>query len=283
MLRLDPMHTILRLFILGSAILVIQVAARAGVVIVAEERIASDEEGKIRKSTVMISGSALRMDGVRGRDLGSLIYLAEPREFILIDKKTESYRRLPRAKIDAALSKAQEAIGKLREKAGELDPEKNEKVTALLDAGLSALQKAADSDSPAITYVKVEENVAVASHKTTGFEGKKGEEKVAEIFTVPVDSLGVTADELLLLNDVRGFFDGAVGKLTGIKSNGALFPAQGTGAEGDYTGIPVKRIRYDDGKPEAEWLLKEVRKEEVPPAAFEIPSGYKEKELALPK
>ncbi len=256
--------------------------AAPGVVIEAEERLASDEEGKVRKSTIRITKTALRMDGVRGRNLGAVIYLAQPEEFLLLDKKNQTYRRLSRQTVDSALSKAQLALSKLREKARELVPDKSGEVNALLDAGLGALQKAADAEGAApLVYRHVAANVPVGERATVKYVGFRDGEKVAEIFTVPADSLGVPRAELHLLEDVRGFFDGSVGKLTGVKANGALFPAIGTGNPDDYAGMPVRRIRYDDGVAVADWVLKEIRVEEIPDAMFAIPEDYIEKKVGL--
>ncbi len=256
--------------------------AAPGVVIEAEERLAGDDNDKVRKSTLFITRDALRMDGVRGRNLGTVIYLAETKEFLLLDKKNQTYRRLPRQKIDAALDKAQVALAKIRAKAEEIAPDKSGEVNALLDAGLSALKKAADAEGAAqLVYKLVEDDVVVGDRITSKYHGTRDEEKVAEIFTVPADSLGIPPETLILLEDARNFFDGAIGKLTGIKANGALFPALGSGKAKDYSGIPVRRVRYEDGLAVADWVLKEIRKEDIPATTFSIPEGYTEKKFGL--
>ncbi len=255
--------------------------AEPGIVIHAEERLASDEDGKVRESRIQIAEGKLRMDNVRGNDVGAVIYDRAAGQFLLLDKQKKTYRVLPKAALETAFNRLNQAVQLARERINDLSAENRDQIAALLDAGVRALDKKVGEGGPTLVYQHTDRTDKVGLWTARIYEGVSEGKKQVELFVANTEDIALAPEHLALLAEVRGVFDSALGQVTGIKVSSALFPAPGSGQPGDYRGFPVRRIRYHNNVAAADWRLARIVEEDFPEDIFLPPDDYEQRAISL--
>lgn len=248
--------------------------ARAGRLLVAEEERAGDT--RLRGSRYEISADGLRMTGVRGSALSTIIYRRAGGRFFLIDEKGSFYREVKRAQILAALAKAREALNTLEAEAAKISGKDKETALALLDAGRKLLKDAAGGEEQEPEYRLAGEEPGPLGLLCKKYEAFVGDRKTAEVWTAPAAQAGLSEEELAVLDEAGGLFETAVSSLTGIKETSSFLPRARPGV---YEGVPVRRIRFRDGKPASDWRLSASEPAEFAPEHFAPPQEFKKKTL----
>jgi hypothetical protein len=103
----------------------------------------------------------------------------------------------------------------------------------------------------------------------TKYEGYQAQQKVIELCTIDPKELGLTIADFEvathLVEFLQGFLPQAAGQIV----------VAGTASEQGFSGIPVRRTTFTDGRVDTVTETKEIRREAIPAAAFEVPAGFK--------
>ena len=104
----------------------------------------------------------------------------------------------------------------------------------------------------------------------TAYDGFRGPEKVAEICAAEGNAIGLTRADLMLVQD-------AVNMVKAIVPPDIIdrIPVYGTVANQGFAGFPVRRVTFNNGKPETTTELVSLKREPVPPPSFAVPEGFK--------
>jgi hypothetical protein len=124
-----------------------------------------------------------------------------------------------------------------------------------------------------LTYKKTGSG-KVGAWSCENYESFQEGKKKAEMCVVDPQVLGFSEADFKALKDLAKPFE----KLA--KDMGSMLPQDG--AAGAPKGAPVKSIIFENGKAKVETQIKEVKKESVSPALFEVPKGFAKKAMALP-
>jgi hypothetical protein len=123
------------------------------------------------------------------------------------------------------------------------------------------------AQAPKLTY-RQSGSDKVGKWSCSKYEGFQGQQKVIELCTVDPKELGVTLADFEvakhLVEFLRGFLPQAADQI--------LFA--GTTAEQGFSGVPVRRTTFANGQADIVSELKEVRREAIPPATFDVPPGF---------
>ena len=112
------------------------------------------------------------------------------------------------------------------------------------------------------------------------YEGVRDGEKQREMWTVPPDEIGLEASDFEVMKQMAEFVKGFSKFGGGQADQQSLFRVGGgEGKDQDFSGVPVRQIEYQGGRPSSRSELKEVRREDFDSTLFEVPAGFKKQQM----
>ena len=198
---------------------------------------------------------------------GDTLYIVDDREksYVVFDKATMHHQA---AHMNAELAK-------LKDQLASLPPEQRAQAEQMMGAGAAAMLKG-ESQQMTVEVTDTGKSDKVDGRACKLWNVTRNGELDEQICVVPYSSLPGKEDfQKVFASFARSFEEMAksVPMLTGMMENefSALVKTNG---------FPVRRQTYENGKlSDQETLLKEWREEAMPASMFEIPAGYKLKQM----
>lgn len=125
---------------------------------------------------------------------------------------------------------------------------------------------------PARTVYKKTGTSRVGQWACTTYDGFRGAQKVAEICAADtgIDLTAADFQPMARLAEMLG----------GMNPEGAdQMAVYGVAERQGFTGFPVRRVEFRNGKPTSTSELVELRREAIPPPTWAVPAGYKRQEM----
>ncbi len=119
-----------------------------------------------------------------------------------------------------------------------------------------------------ITYKKGG-TAKVGNWSCTNYEGVRGNEKVVEICAAEGVAIALTAADFTLAQQ-------AIDMIKAIAPPDIIerIPVYGTARSQGYTGFPVRRVSFKNGRPDVTTELVDIKRGVVPAATFAVPAGF---------
>jgi hypothetical protein len=234
--------------ILLSLVCVVQ--ARAGALLVNET---TYDSSKVVKSTTSVGETSIRLDVQGEKGNNTVIYRGDKQTFWMVNDKDKTYTEMTKEQMDAAAAKMEAAM---------------QNMPPALRKMMESKMGGASVDKP--KYVKKATGEKVGKWTATRYEAedKKG---VRKIWTVPSRTIDITESDLAAMKQFSKFFE----KFGQNKSDFFKFDRTDLG----FAGMPVKTVMMESGKVKSSSELKEATRKDFPPSTFEVPAGYKKKEM----
>ncbi len=120
------------------------------------------------------------------------------------------------------------------------------------------------------TYKRIASGEKIGSWNCDKYEGSIQGQKNQDIWTTPPSNLGLDAGDVQNMKALGGFF-----KDMGRSSSNTASPfdIEAQDSPDHYSGIPVKSIFYSHGQQRIQNEVREVNKQNIDPALFELPPG----------
>lgn len=137
--------------------------------------------------------------------------------------------------------------------------------------GLVAAAATSGRGQPApvrITYKRTGAS-KVGEWSCTTYDGLRGSEKVYEVCAAEGSSIGLTAADFAIVQQAMD-----LAKAIAPPETIERIPVYGSVQSQGFAGFPVRRVSLRNGQPETTTELIGFRREAVPAAAFETPSGF---------
>jgi uncharacterized protein DUF4412 len=180
---------------------------------------------------------------------------------INMDRKT--YMELSRA----FMQQMQGQLAQVQEQLKNLPPDQRAVLEQAL-LGRGAALGVPTGQAPKFEYRQTGSD-RVGQWTCTKYDGFQGTQKVSEICTVDPKVLGISPADFEVAKHLADFLKGFLPQA----ANQIL--VAGTPADQGFSGIPVRRTTFENGKPETVSEIKEVRHEAIPASTFEVPTGFK--------
>jgi len=186
---------------------------------------------------------------------------AQVARVINMDRKT--YMELNRA----FMEQMQGQLAQVQEQLKNLPPDQRAVLEQAL-RGRGAALGSAEAQAPKFEYRQTGSD-RVGQWTCTKYEGYQGSQKLAEICTVDPKALGIGPADFEVAKHLADFLK----EFLPQAANQVL--VAGTPADQGFSGVPVRRTTFVNGKPETVSEIKEVRHEAIPASAFDVPAGFK--------
>jgi len=256
------MKTIMKTSMLLSAAL-LATSAAAGVRIETVTRDIKTLAPSGTASTTLVQDGAVRADG--GHD-GVMILKAG--KMLMIDDKRKTYTEMDKATMQAVAEKAKAAMSKMQEQMKQMPPEQRAMMEKMMKQNMPGA-----ADKPVVFDAKdTGKSDTVEGRKCRVWNMTRDGELIDEMCVVPFSTLAGKEDMQKTFTELAEAFEG----LASAAPNGAAEIRMRNSVDG----YPVRSRPYSNGKPVGtETVLKKWSEESIPKSMFEVPSGYKKREL----
>ena len=245
------------------ALLLAAASARAGVVLIAETAApAGNAPAAVQKAFVDADRIRVESPALGGR---ILLFRKDRQVVVFLHPDKRTYAEATRAAMRKLQRQTEEADARYRQLLKDLPANRE----PLLD-DLMRNPRSPQYMRPTVLYKKVAGENRIASWPCDQYQGTAAGRKVQDVWTATWTDLGLTDDEARVLVAYGEFYR----ELAGTPA--PVFPVgvAGRPTERAYAGFPVRVIgTAKDGTPRVT-ELKEVRREDLDPALFEVPADY---------
>ena len=248
-------------------------ALTAGVLMVStQESFGGSPQPVTTKLRVESDRVRIEMEGTERSDV--MIFRGDRQVMWMIDRKAKVYREMRKADVDRLGGRVNEIRAMMQEQLKNLSPERRQMVEKMIESKMSGMGGA---PQPAKTeYTKVAGGQEINQWTCDKYEGIHEGEKRREVWTTAPGQLGLEMSDFNVMQQMGEFIKGLTQFGREAPFRVGSLAAQ---KEGDYSGVPVRQIFYQGGRPTSKTEITEVRREDFDASLFELPEGYKKQEM----
>ena len=245
-------------------------AAEAGVLI--KQRSETIGRPGITETTLAVEPDRLRAENIGSDSHTIFLYLAAEEAFYMINMKQGTYQRMTRQQMEQMVNQASEAMRKMEEQLSKMSPQQRAMVERMMKGQLGQMQGTVEQTR----FNKVAAGVPVRQWSCDQYEGRRGGEKVQDVWTTSWGALNLNAGDFRVFREMAGIFEGLA---TRAGTQFPRFSADDTPVEGEYSGLPVRTLLYQNGKPHLQTDIIEVSRRMFADADFQAPPGLREEQV----
>jgi hypothetical protein len=235
------------------------------------------QEALSGSALIYLQGELMRIDSSEGGGDVTVIYNGAGRDnpfYWLIYNADSSYVEIRRDELLEAKAVAEEAMKRALGELEGLPPEERR----LMEKQIAERVGYAPFLERDTEYKKVSSGIKISGWRCNHYQGFRDGRKVEEVWAADLAELGIDPTDLVALEELADLF-----KTVG-QDLPALFRFGGEDSEVDKTfpGFPVVVVSYDDAGERAEKsTVKEIRRQKLEGALFELPEGLRKRNVQL--
>jgi hypothetical protein len=223
--------------------------------------------GNTKTNQIQIEKERMRAES----DTQTVVFDGAKQVLWLINDGRKSYSEMTKADIDRMGGQLNDAMAKMQEQLKGLPPEQRAQIEAMMKGrGMPAMAGGAPAAKTEYRKTGADKVGAWACDK---YEGTRGGQKVTELCTVDPKVLGFAMSDFQVSKQLMEFF-------SKIVPQGAdrMF-AVGTPEEQGFSGVPVRRIAFNNGQQQSVSEVTQASRQNFPASTFELPAGYQKEAL----
>lgn len=226
-----------------------------------------------RTSQVQLERDRMRAEMTSPSGETMIVVFEGPQQVLrVITPGRKMYTEMTKADIDRMGEQLSTAMAGMKEKMAQMPPEQRAKMEAAM-ARLGGMGPgAAPPAKPDFRRVGTD---TVGKWTCDKYEGFRNGEKIFEVCTVEPKALGLTPADFEIGKQVSAFFQKmlpqAVDQFVGV----------GTIETQGFSGIPVRRLRYNKGQVLSTSEVTDVTRQTFAASTYEVPEGFKKQTLGV--
>jgi len=235
----------------------------AGVVIV--NRVESKTMGKTATMKYMFDKNGFRMES--GEEMGpDLVIFNRDKEVLwLVDTGKGTYTEITRQDLEKMNAMIEQHMKMFEEQMKNVPPDHRK----MMEKYMSKMM--GKGNETKTDFQKVASGVKMKQWICDQYEGKRGDEKISDVWTTDWKKLGITEEDMSVMQEFSDYFESLRSKQE--KIGGFNFSFGGDDEEGKLPGVPVKTVYYQNGQVETVTELVEIKKQDLDKGMFSLPSG----------
>ncbi len=258
--------TILALMSIGGA--------HAATVITMSQAMGGDKDTQ----TMSLEGDRLRISSSDG----DMIYRGDQGKVIMVDNETHSYTEMSPDTMKAMKARMDDAMARMKQQMAAMPEAQRKQMEAVMAQRGMPMPGQAPTATPQMTYEKSGEPRKVGQWNCTPFKAMANGQPQADLCIAKLEDLGLTRDDLKALVSMSSFM--------GKQMSEMGMPTPPMAADFDslkkaigYDGFPIQtRQTAPGGEGQFETTLQSIEHKDVPPATFDLPAGYKKRDMGAP-
>jgi hypothetical protein len=248
--------------------------ARADVTITEEgSRIDGSEAATMR---IYLTGNRVRVDNIEADATQAMIFDAGKETLRMIDYNSRAYVELDREDLERLARQ----MNALSAQMAELREQIQAQLQGLPEDERRIAEKALEAQfppgtpaaAPRIVYTLTAADEPVGAWSADRYSGTQDGTKIWDIWTIGWDEAGLTPQDFAVFEQLGDIME----SMAAQDSDANDFIQLGDpGEEGDYSGIPVRRVSYEEnGDPDMQFEITEISRGPVDPTLFTLPDGF---------
>jgi Domain of unknown function (DUF4412) len=222
--------------------------------------------GSTKTNQIQIEKERMRAES----DTQTVVFDGTKQVLWLINDGRRSYSEMTKADVDRMRGQLNDAMAKMQEQLKSLPPEQRAQIETMLKGRGMPAMAGAPASKTEYRKTGVDKVGAWACDK---YEGTRGGQKVTELCTVDPRVLGFAMSDFQASKQLMEFF----GKLVPQGADGMF--AVGTPEEQGFSGVPVRRIVFNNGQQQSVSEVTQASRQNFPASVFELPPGYQKEAL----
>ena len=223
--------------------------------------------GNTKTNQIQIEKERMRAES----DSQTVVFDGAKQVLWLINDGRKSYSEMTKADVDRMGGQLNDAMAKMQEQLKNLPPEQRAQIEAMMKGrGMPGMAGGAAAGKTEYRKTGTDKVGAWACDK---YEGTRGGQKVTELCTVDPKVLGFAMSDFQVSKQLMEFF-------SKIVPQGAdrMF-AVGTPEEQGFSGVPVRRIAFNNGQQQSVSEVTQASRQNFPASTFDLPAGYQKEAL----
>jgi hypothetical protein len=256
-----------------ATLMAFAVSAQAGVLLVQKTEPVQGS-GATTTSKVLVDRDRVRVDADGSQQQHIFIYQADRQTMYMIDPEKKTYQEMTKQELEQMMGQLGDQMAQMKKMMDEqmknMPPQQRQMMEQMMKGkmkGLSALGPAGKT-----LYRKVSSGQQVGRWTCDKYEGHSNNKKVEDVWTTDWNQFGVSADDFRVFQELADTF-----KSLGSRVGASFFQVgtEGAQTEEQYSGVPVRRISYLNGKPHQKHEITQVSRQNFEDSLFEVPQGYR--------
>jgi hypothetical protein len=246
-----------------------------GILFVQEE----SRDGKANTNQVWMDKTHIRAEYQSSGERTAFVFDAGAQVLRVINLDTKTYQEITKAQLEemrqqmgGAMTQASAAQRQMEEQLKNMPPQQRAMIEQMMRGrgGMPGMPPAMQTVRPEYRQTGSDK---VGQWACTKYEGLKGQEKVAEVCTVDPGEFGLTPADFNVAIQLSEFIR------TLMPQAADHVAVYGTPQDQGFSGIPVRRNSYANGRATSVSEVKEFRRESFPSSIFEVPAGFTQKPM----
>jgi hypothetical protein len=246
------------------AVVFLAVRAQAGLVILNTNESKGQSGTTTNQEKMCLEKDRIRVEMKGPATDQAFIFRQDKEVFWFIDNNAKTYTEMTKADLE----NMQTAIKQMQENLKNLPAEQRAMIQ-------KSMQATMPFSAPHPVYKKVTSGEKVNQWTCDKYEGYLDNKKQDEIWTTDPKKLGFSADDFAVVQEMGKFFEGFTKMSIPFYKVGSEEWAKEQG----YAGMPVKTISSTNGQATNTREIKEIKRQDLPAALFELPAGLKKSEM----
>jgi hypothetical protein len=188
----------------------------------------------------------------------------------MLDDDGKTYTEMSKADAERMRAQMNGAMTQMQEQMKNMPPEQRARMEALLK-GRGVIPAAG---GPPTEYKKTGTD-KVGKWTCDKYEGTKNGEKVSEVCTVGPSSLGFSATDFEVTQQLTEFFSSMMPQA----ADGLFRIGSATPNPNSFSGLPVRFVSFRAGAPQTVSEVTDASRQSFPDALFQVPAGYQKREF----
>jgi hypothetical protein len=210
----------------------------------------------------------------QGKDKSSgahMIFDAGKQTMWIIDDNEKSYMVLDKATLDEMAKQLDQVDDRMKEAMANLPPEQRQ----MMEKQMAKLKGGAGQEMGERKVIKTGESKSVSGFTCSRFDVSRGGTVQTRIWAAPFGAVKVSEADMAVFTKMGKMFESMTSRVSQFANNSANPWSEG----GEIDGMPILTERMEDGKVAQETLIESITNDAPPAGAFDVPAGYKKREM----
>lgn len=257
-----------------SVLLLTAWTARADVMITEEgSRIDGTEAATLR---IYLTPDRVRVDNIESDATQAMIFDSASEVLWMIDYTSQAYVEMDREDLERLARQMKDLNARMADLRKRMESQLQGLPESQRRIAEQALRAQIPPDTPAaspeIFYELTATDEPVGNWLADRYSGTVDGAKIWDIWTIGWDEAGLSPEDFAVFEQLGDIMESMAAQDADAND---FIQFGDTGEEGDYSGIPVRRVSYEEnGDPDMKFEITRISHDPVDPSLFTLPNGF---------
>jgi hypothetical protein len=244
----------------------------AGILMVSAHQSAVNSQDALT-SKAYVDKDRMRVE-MKGQTMDQIFIFRQDKElFWVIDNRAKTYMEMTKQDLQKMKEKVDEAMTMMQEQMKNMPPEQRKMIEQMMKG---KMQASVPATAPTVTKRSLRARKLISGF-VINTKAPSKEKRKEDIWTTDWRQLGLTAEDFNVMQAMNEYFDEFSKGKNSLYKIGSKEWEQKQG----YAGLPVKTIRYTEGKVQHTTEIKEIQRQDFVSTLFDLPAGLTKKAMPM--